>query len=93
MPLKSTEGAACFLFCSAIQSTYVSNRKRQILDVIYLDSSREFNQSVNGKILFHEFVVDEILSISFYVQTVDGTVVEFENGRPPFVVHCLIKDD
>ena len=75
-----------FLYCDAIKPTYVRRVKERILDSINRTYSGSYFS--NSCIQYHEFAVDELMHISFYFQTVDGIVLNFDD---PVVIHFSIQ--
>ena len=73
------------LFCDVIKPTYINGVERQLLDVI--ETGGYFKNTV---IQFHQFLVDKLMHISFYFQTVDGETISFAT---PAVIHLIVKNN
>ena len=80
-----------YLFCDAIKPTYMGKTKQQVLDVIKMTY---FGQNTyyftNSSIQFHKFSVDELIEINFSFQSLDGSLIEFDD---PVALHLEIRND
>ena len=77
------------LFCDAVKPSYVDGVKKRVLDLLdmtYVAHNASF--FTNRYIHFHEFAVDQLTQINFYLQSIDGVTQSFDN---PVVINLVIR--
>ncbi len=79
------------MYCNVISPTYVNGVKKQVLDIVKLSSDIEVNYFVNQKITFHEFLVNEVMSITLYLQTMEGENIYFDDNIHSVVIQLILK--
>ena len=72
------------VLCNAVLPSYVNNKLRQSVSVVYLTQPVE-GDSLNVvslvKPVYHKFIFNEIMSISFLIRDFDRNVIEFNDDE------------
>lgn len=80
-----------FVYCNAVQGTYVNSKILQVLDLVHLKKENDINFLNNEQPFFKDTVFSEILTLEIYFKTLDGKNISFDFSEQSLILKIIFE--